>query len=83
MRIAILADQFQREEWMAGSGSNTAELIWHESLDKWLAEEAAIFIDLLFTAETERIAALRNLLPQTVIINAVTQTLQQLSLIHI
>lgn len=77
MQIIVLADSEQREE-LLNNGSSTADIIWVRDEEEFLNHKGAdAFIDLEFVNTTDRIAFLVQLLPKVIIINSVTDTLQE------
>ena len=77
MKIAVVANEMLKEELLTQGLATDAPV-------EWLSEIKAIpgadcYIDLLFSAGPERIGALQQLQPAVIIVNAVTNTLDELS----
>ncbi|MDB5207738.1 MAG: hypothetical protein JWR72_2813 [Flavisolibacter sp.] len=80
MQIIILADAVQREELSIDILSD-AEVLWVHNEKEFLSyKNADAFIDLEFINTPERVSFLAQLLPKLVIINSVTDTLQETDL---
>lgn len=77
MRLALLADE-QDAALIDGLKKEDTTLIHVTGIAALCAAEADVYIDLLFEATPERIAALSKLLPATVIVNAVETCLDEL-----
>ncbi len=74
MVIAVQADKSQKEALLAKSIPDNVEVIWADSVKSLTIIEADAYFDLLFEWNMDRIAALRKLLPQPIIVNAVAYT---------
>jgi 3-hydroxybutyryl-CoA dehydrogenase len=77
MQIVVLANELQKKE-LAGDGP-VAEVIWVKDQKEFLTyPDAAAFVDLEFVNEESRVSLLSQLLPKLIIVNAVTDTLQEI-----
>jgi 3-hydroxybutyryl-CoA dehydrogenase len=77
MLIIILADALQREELLKNNLSD-ATVIWVSDKKEFLNyQNADAFIDLEFVNIAERIEFLSQFLPRLIVINSVTDTLQE------
>jgi 3-hydroxybutyryl-CoA dehydrogenase len=74
MVIAVLADEILKEEFLLKSFPEGTEIIWADGVRSLGIIDADIYFDLLFEYDTERINALKKLLPKTVVVNAVAYT---------
>jgi 3-hydroxybutyryl-CoA dehydrogenase len=74
MTIAILANDVLKEEWLLKEIPEEVELIWTDSVSSLIMVEADAYFDLLFDAEPERTARLKQLKKHPVFINAVPWT---------
>jgi 3-hydroxybutyryl-CoA dehydrogenase len=72
--IRILSSDQQQAE-LKKSAVDEAAIVWVNTLDELIGEPAEAYIDLMFAPSRERISALIKLLPATVIIHAVAETL--------
>jgi 3-hydroxybutyryl-CoA dehydrogenase len=78
MQIVVLADELQRQELT--QGNSAADIVWVQDEREFLQySDADAFIDLEFINDQQRIALLNQLLPKLVIINSVTDTLQEIN----
>ena len=78
MQIVVLADEVQRRE-LAG-GELLENILWVQDEQDFLQHrDADAFIDLEFVNDKQRINLLEQLLPKPVIINAVTETISEIS----
>ena len=76
MQIVVLADGLQKEI-LIGDNSNES-IVWIEDEQEFLQyKNADAFIDLEFVNDEKRKTFLRQLLPQPVVINSVTDTLSE------
>jgi 3-hydroxybutyryl-CoA dehydrogenase len=76
MKIAVIADDALKEEWLAQGQQEGV-------LTEWLSEPVSVenadcYIDLLFHPDTERINKLQKLQPAIIMVNSVTVTLMNL-----
>lgn len=74
MIIAVLADEILKEEFLSKKFPEGTEIIWADGIRSLSIIDADIYIDLLFEYDSERIAALKKLLPKTVVVNSVAYT---------
>jgi len=74
MVIAVLADEVLKEEFLSKTLPEGTEVIWADGVRSLSIIDADIYFDLLFEYNTDRIEALKKLLPKTVIVNAVAYT---------
>lgn len=74
MIIAVLADEILKEEFLSKKFPEGTEIIWADGIRSLGIIDADIYIDLLFEYDAERIAALKKLLPKTVVVNSVAYT---------
>ena len=78
MQIIVLADELQRAELT--KEVSVGDVVWVKDEQEFLQyKNADAFIDLEFVNDHHRIALLNQLLPNLVIINSVTDTLQELN----
>ena len=78
MQVIVLADALQREE--LSNNNPDMNIVWVADENEFLHYKAAdAFIDLEFINEEARKALLAQLLPKTIIVNSVTDTLQQIN----
>lgn len=76
MKIAVIANNFQKEEMMAQGLKEDIEIQW---LDEVIGvEKAECYIDLLFTPDIKRIERLKQLQPALIIVNEINLTLKNL-----
>ena len=78
MIIAVLASDSQKEELASSAFFHSHELLFSENISLWSNHIADAFIDLRFENSRERIEVLAKLLPKPVMVNAVTDTLDQI-----
>jgi 3-hydroxybutyryl-CoA dehydrogenase len=74
MTIAILADEILKAEWLGKGVPEEVELIWVDAVSSLVMVEADAYFDLLFDADPERTAKLKQLKGKSVFINAVQWT---------
>jgi 3-hydroxybutyryl-CoA dehydrogenase len=74
MTIAILADDGLKAEWLAKEAPEEMEFVWVDSVSSLVMVEADAYFDLLFDADPERTARLKQLKGKPVFINAVPWT---------
>jgi 3-hydroxybutyryl-CoA dehydrogenase len=80
MQIIVLTNEALKEELLKNGVEPSLDCIYVDSLDDLLQHANADgFIDLLFEPTTERVNALKGLLPKPVIVNSVAHTLGILS----
>src|SRR5829696_5784315 len=78
MQVIILADELQRAELL--NGNSVENIVWIKDKQDFLQyKEADAFIDLEFVNDEKRKALLGQLLPKLVIINSVTDTLEEVN----
>lgn len=76
MQIVVLTNESLKEELLCNASSAEGDIIWIEIIPQLRDyKNADVFIDLLF--EKGHITALHELLPKTVIINSVEETLAE------
>jgi 3-hydroxybutyryl-CoA dehydrogenase len=74
MQVIVLTNESLKEELLSSAAFTSEEIIWIETISQLQDHpNANAFIDLLF--EKEHTSILQNLLPKTVIINSVEETL--------
>lgn len=73
MRLAILANEGAKQEWLSKGGKN-AEIVWVNNVDELVQEKAGAYFDLLFEDEPGHIAKLSHLMAP-VFINSVIEPL--------
>lgn len=73
MRLAILANEASRQEWLSKQGGN-AEIAWVSDIDALVQERADAYFDLLFEEEPGHIQKLSHLMAP-VFINSVAEPL--------
>jgi 3-hydroxybutyryl-CoA dehydrogenase len=78
MIIAVLASDPQKEELASSAFFHSHELLFSENISLWSNHIADVFIDLRFENSKEHIDVLAKLLPKPVMVNAVTDTLDQI-----
>lgn len=76
MKVAVIANDLQKEEMLAQGLRDDAEAYWLNGLTP--IPEADCYIDLLFTATTKRTELLKKLQPAVIIVNDVITTLDNL-----
>ncbi len=74
MVIAVLADEVLKDEFLSKKIPEGTEIIWADGIRSLSIIDADIYFDLLFEYDTERIEALKKLLPKTVVVNSVAFT---------
>ena len=80
MQIVVLADAIQKAE-LLNTVLPEAHVVWINEVNEFLHhQQADAFIDLLFSNEEGRKAVLVQLLPKTIIINSVVDTLEETNL---
>lgn len=78
MQIVVLCNDEQKVELTGNGVQEAAEIAWIKDVHQFLAyPDADVYIDLLFETLDARVQLLQQLLPKTVIINSVVDTLQQ------
>lgn len=81
MRIAVLADDLLKSEFLQKGMPDEVELIWADTLKVLNSvSDIDVYFDLLFNPERERINHLRKLQEKPVLINAVEDSLTELGL---
>jgi len=75
MKVAVIANDAQKQEWMARQ-PDTTEVEWLSAVTP--VAGADCYIDLLFTADEKRIEALTALQPSLIIVNAVAIAQEEL-----
>jgi len=78
MILAVLASNQQKEEMAASAFFSPHEVIFSENNSLWAHHNADAFIDLGFEPSPGKIKFLAKLLPRPVLVNAVTDTLDQI-----
>ena len=78
MIIAVLASDSQKEELASSSFFHSHELLFSENISLWSNHIADAFIDLRFENSQAHIDVLAKLLPKPVMVNSVTDTLDQI-----
>jgi len=78
MDVAILANDLQRDELSSRRIPEGVNINWFNSFEELISREADVYFDLLFERKKERIGSLLKLTPKIIILNAVTDTLQEL-----
>jgi 3-hydroxybutyryl-CoA dehydrogenase len=78
MQMVVLSTDDLRQELLQQAPENRVDLVWIEDFHQFSTyPEADIYVDLLFENERDRVAFLQKLLPRTVIINSVVDTLAE------
>lgn len=78
MRIAVLADEKLKSEFLQKGIPEHVEIIWADTLKVLnILSDIDVYFDLLFTMDRERINHLRKLKEGLVFINAIENTLQE------
>src|SRR5579875_1484236 len=77
MKIAVLTNEDLKAELLSNGVQSELEIVYVESVNDFLKKDADAYIDLLFENEKQRIEVLQKLLPKTIIINSVKDTLQE------
>lgn len=71
MKIAVLTNDSLKEELLSCGMKEGIEIFWTKNISEWKQfKDADAFIDLLFEMKKERINALKEFLPKTVLINS-------------
>jgi 3-hydroxybutyryl-CoA dehydrogenase len=78
MILAVLASDQEKEEMEASAFFRKHELLFSENISLWSNHIADAFVDLTFEPTRKRIDLLAKLLPKPVLVNAVTETIDQL-----
>lgn len=80
MQVVVLGNDEFKNEWLQDTTDNSAEVVWLSSATDFSNYPSAdVFIDLLYDGSESRKRILKGLLPKTVIINSVIETLAQTS----
>jgi 3-hydroxybutyryl-CoA dehydrogenase len=78
MQIVVLCNDEQKAELTSGGVQDSAEVVWITDVHAFFNYPTAdVFMDLLFETLDDRLQLLEQLLPKTVVINSVVDTLQQ------
>jgi 3-hydroxybutyryl-CoA dehydrogenase len=81
MQVLVLCNDLQKEEMVTTGIKEGVSIVWAHSIDDFkTAKEADVFIELLFENLPQRLAVLKSILPKTVVINSVTDTLEEVDL---
>jgi len=76
--MVVLSNEDLKKELLEGAPENRVDIVWIEDVHQFADyPDAAIYMDLLFENEPNRLALLKGLLPKAVIINSVTDTLKE------
>src|SRR5580704_7358769 len=78
MILAVLASDLQKNEIAASAFFQKHEVVFSENISLWAHHKADAYIDFGFAPSAEKIEKLAKLLPKTVLINAVTETLSDI-----
>ena len=78
MILAVLASDQQKEEIAASAFFRKHEVLFSENISLWSNHIADAFIDLGFEHPREQMEKLAKLLPKPVLLNSVTETIDQL-----
>src|SRR5450432_1265929 len=78
MILAVLASDLQKEEIAASAFFRKHEVLYSENISLWSNHIADAFIDLRFEPSSERIEKLAKLFPKPVLVNSVTETINQI-----
>lgn len=78
MVLAVLADDFTKQEFLTRQLPENTDIIWADSIRSLGIIDADIYFDLLFEYDIHRVAELKKLLPKTVIINSVINTIKEI-----
>lgn len=78
MQIAVLTNDPLRKELNEKALPDAVKITWLYNLEELLAENADVYIDLLFVKTPERIKKLLGVIPTPVFINSVTHTSAEL-----
>ena len=76
MKVAIIADDALKKEWLEHGMQNTVLTEW--SAEPFAVEGAGAYVDLLFYPDAERTNKLKSLQPAMIIVNSVITTLEDL-----
>jgi 3-hydroxybutyryl-CoA dehydrogenase len=80
MKIAVLANNISKEEFLSKKIPSTVEMIMVDSLSQLLLiKNADIYFDLEFIMDDERIKQLSSFLPKPVFVNSVVNTLTEIN----
>jgi 3-hydroxybutyryl-CoA dehydrogenase len=80
MKIAVLANNVSKEEFLSKKIPSTVEIIMAESLSQLLfIKNADVYFDFEFIINDERIKQLNSFLPKPVFINSVINTLTEIN----
>jgi len=77
MVLAVLADDWQKEELIRKGIPEHCKLMWADSVRALVAIEADVYMDLLFSMDKERTERLGQLPDKAIFINSVTSTTRQ------
>jgi 3-hydroxybutyryl-CoA dehydrogenase len=79
MKIAVLANNISKEEFLSKKIPSTVEIIMADSLSQFLIiKNADIYFDLEFIKDDERIKQLSSFLPKPLFVNSVINTLTEI-----
>jgi 3-hydroxybutyryl-CoA dehydrogenase len=78
MILAVLASDQQKEEISGSVFFRRHEVLYSENISLWSNHIADAFVDLSFDHSPERISRLAKLLPKPVLVNSVSETLNDL-----
>ncbi len=78
MILAVLASDTQKKEIAASAFFQKHEVVFSENISLWLHHTADAYIDFGFAPSAEKIEKLTKLLPRPILINAVTETLNDI-----
>jgi 3-hydroxybutyryl-CoA dehydrogenase len=78
MILAVLASDEQKNEIATSAFFQKHEVVFSENISLWAHHKADAYIDFGFVPSAENIEKLAKLLPKTILINAVTETLSDL-----
>ena len=78
MILAVLASDMQKKEIAVSVFFQKHEVVFSENISLWAHHNADAYIDFGFSPSAEKIEKLAKLLPKTILINAVTETLSEL-----
>jgi 3-hydroxybutyryl-CoA dehydrogenase len=78
MILAVLASDMQKKEIAVSAFFQKHEVVFSENISLWAHHNADAYIDFGFSPSAEKIEKLAKLLPKTILINAVTETLSDL-----
>jgi 3-hydroxybutyryl-CoA dehydrogenase len=78
MQMVVLSTEEIKKELLEQAPEHRVDIVWVEDVHQFAHyPDADIYMDLLFENETARLALLQQLLPKTVIINSVVDTLKE------